>query len=56
MAPSEGVDGVEEDEVTRGNQEKEHTGRTGIHSWRERGATLEHIFDSEIQSSLSTVN
>lgn len=34
VAPPQGVDGVEENEVTRGNQEEEHTGRTRVHSWK----------------------
>lgn len=34
MPPPQGVNGVEEDEVTWGNQEEEHTGRARVHSWK----------------------
>lgn len=32
MPPPQRVDGVEEGEVTRGDQEEEHSGRAGVHS------------------------
>lgn len=36
VPPPQGVDGVEEDEVTRGDQEEEHARRTRVHSWKRR--------------------
>lgn len=44
MSPPQRVDGVEEDKVTGGNQEEEHTGRTRVHRWkRERGTTFKPV-------------
>lgn len=51
MPTPQGVDGVEEDEVTRGNQEEEHPSRTRVHSWK-RKRTVAYLKKKKMKAVL----